>query len=164
MLMPTALVFSQTTKQPAKQTSKPAVTGKSTATLIMPDTLKVPTFTVRFGPFNGTLATLNDELKKVLNSDLIVKDQRGQQWTTVAWRFIWNKTEESDDIKTGKKKFISTYNIVELDSTSKLPASWQNEMKAYLKKGEELIFEKIIVEHPASKRKMFAPDLKLKML
>ena len=54
--------------------------------------------------------------------------------------------------------------MVEVDSSGVLPLSWQNEINEFLKSGEEVIFERIIVEHPASKRKRFAPDLRIKVL
>jgi hypothetical protein len=77
----------------------------------------------------------------------------------VAWRFIWKKKEFNDDRKTGQRKTILSPQIAEFDGTSKLPENWQTELKAYLQSGEALIFERIIVEHPESMRKMMAPDL-----
>jgi hypothetical protein len=143
-------------KPPQKPAPKPAATAKT-----MPDTLKVPKFTTRFGPYNGKLEALPDDLKKLVATELIVTDERGQKWNIVAWRFIWKKKEFNDDWKTGQRKTVISPQIAEFDSTSKLSESWQNELKEYLQSGEELVFERIIVEHPESKRKMMAPDLKV---
>jgi hypothetical protein len=125
----------------------------------MPDTLKVPRFATRFGAYNGKVEALPDDLKKLVGTDLIVTDERGQKWNIVAWRFIWKKKEFNDDWKTGQRKTILSPQIAEFDGTSKLPENWQTELKAYLQSGEALIFERIIVEHPESMRKMMAPDL-----
>lgn len=144
--------------QAGKPTPKPSPTAK-----VMPDTLKTPQFTGRFGPYNGKLDALPDDLKKLITTELIVTDQRGQKWEIVAWRFIWKRKEINDDWKTGKRQVVTTPSIVELDSTARLPASWQNELKEFLQSGEELIFERIIIEHPASKRKMMAPDFSIKI-
>jgi hypothetical protein len=146
--------------QAAKTTKPPP----AKTTRILPDTIKVPEFAVRFGPYTNTLSALPDDIKKLLNTDLIVADQRGQKWTPVAWRFIWNRKEINDDWKTGKRKTSLMPNIVEIDSTGKLPESWQKELQDNLQSGEELIFERIIIEHPESKRKMMAPNLRIKII
>lgn len=130
----------------------------------MPDTIKVPKFTTRFGPYNGSTPAPAADLKKITAGNLVVSDQRGQQWTPVAWRFIWNKKEFTDDIRTGKRKTVMTYNIVEVDSSAQLPEGWQNELKEYLQSGEEIRFERIIIEHPASRRRMFAADLIIRII
>jgi hypothetical protein len=150
------------------QAQKPATQKKPVATpavpAIKPDTVKVPRFTVRFGPYTSTAPAPLDDLKKVLGTGITVTDQQGQQWTPLAWRFVWNRIEQSNDIRTGKQKTISTYNAVEIDSTGVLPASWQKEIKEFLQKGEELMIERIIIEHPGSKRKMMAPDWKIRVI
>lgn len=154
-----------TNKTQSKPGTKPSSPAKKTAPVsIMPDTIKVPRFTTRFGPYNGSTPAPAEDLKKITAGDLVVFDQRGQQWTVVAWRFIWNKKEYSDDIRTGKRKLITTYNIVEVDSTAKLPSGWQNELKEFLQPGEEIRFERIIIEHPASRRRMFATDLIIRII
>ncbi len=143
---------------PQKPVAKPSVPA------VLPDTVKFPKFTVRFGPFSGATPALLDDLKRVLPAGLSVTDQQGQKWTPLAWRFTWNRLEQSNDIRTGKVKTIATSNLVQVDSSAVLPASWQNEIRGYLKTGEEFIIEKIIVEHPGSKRKMLAPDFRIKTL
>ena len=143
---------------PAKTTAKPA------AATIKPDTVSVPKFTVRFGPYTGTTPAPANDLKKVIGGELTVTDQQGQKWTPIAWRLIWNRKEINDDWKTGKRKTIMTYNIVEVDSTAQLPESWQNEIREFIQPGEEIIFERIIIEHPGSKRNMGVAELRIKVI
>jgi hypothetical protein len=143
---------------PAKTTTKPA------PPTIMPDTIQVPNFVVRFGPYNGASPAPTDDIKRAVSGELTIMDQRGQKWTPVAWRFIWNRKEVNDDWKTGKRKTMMTYNIVEIDSSNKLPESWQNELRDFIQPGEEIIFERIIIEHPGSKRRMAAKDLMIKII
>jgi hypothetical protein len=159
-------LYAQATKNPPKTATKaPVATSKGKATVtILPDTVKIPKFITRFGPYNGTTPAPASDLKKIMSGNLVVSDQQGQQWTPIAWRFIWNKKEVTDDIKTGRRKNIITYNMVEVDSTSILPLGWQNELKEFLQPGEEIIFERIIIEHPGSKRKMMAADLRIKVI
>lgn len=157
-------LFGQNTKTPAKAPTAKTQPVKTPAATIFPDTLKSPKFTVRFGPYTEANPALPDDLKKLLNTDLIITDQRGQKWTPVAFRFIWNRKEINDDWKTGKRKIIMAPSIVEVDGTAKLPATWQKEMTDTLQSGEELIFERIIIEHPESKRKMMAPSLRIKVI
>lgn len=148
----------QNKKPPAQQAAKkPAVATP------MPDTIKIPKFSTRFGPYNGKLIALADDLKKLLGTELIVTDERGQKWNIVAWRFIWNRKEINDDWKTGKRKTIFIPQVMEFDNISKLPEVWQKEMKEFILADEELFFERIIVEHPVSKRKMLAPGLNIKI-
>ena len=147
---------------PAKTTAKPA--AKQATVTVIPDTIKVPKFTVRFGPYNGSTPAPVEDIKKVISGELTITDQQGQKWTPLAWRFIWNRKETNDDWKTGKRKTIMTYNMVEIDSTGRLPESWQTEIKEFIQPGENIIFERIIIEHPGSKRKMAALDLLIKII
>lgn len=157
-LLPSVFLPAQKTN-PQKPVAKPAPQAT-----ILPDTIKVPKFTVRFGPYTATSPAPLEDIKKVLGVGISVTDQRGQKWTPLAWRFIWNRQEQSNDIRTGKQKTIVTYNAVEIDSTGVIPVSWQKEMTEFLQKGEELMIERIIIEHPGSKRKMMAPDLKIRVI
>lgn len=156
-LLPALFLQAQKTT-PQKPAPKPATP------VILPDTIKVPKFTVRFGPYTAVSPAPLEDVKKVLGVGITVTDQRGQKWTPLAWRFIWNRQEQSNDIRTGKQKTIVSYNAVEIDSTGVLPLSWQKEMTEFLQKGEELMIERIIIEHPGSKRKMMAPDLKIRVI
>ena len=149
--------WAQAARPPIKKTADPVAATAS----ILPDTVKVPKFSVRFGPYNGTIPTLTDDIKKLVGTELIVTDQQGQRWNTVAFRFGWNKREESVDIKTGRKKTVSNFDATDVDSSSRIPEAWQNALKENIRSGEDLIFERIIIEHPGSKRKMVAPDLRL---
>jgi len=156
-LLPTFILQAQKTT-PAKQVAKPATPA------IKPDTVKLPKFTVRFGPYNGTTPAPLADMKKVLGLPITATDQQGQKWTPLTWMFIWNRQEQSNDIKTGKNKTIVTYNAVQVDSTGLLPATWQKEIMEYLKSGDEFVIERMIIEHPGTKRKMMAPEWRVKVV
>jgi hypothetical protein len=159
------MVQAQTVPAKTKPATTTKATAKPTATVaIKPDSVNVPTFTVRFGPYNGTTPAPTEDIKKVIGGELTITDQQGQKWNPIAWRFIWNRKEVNDDWKTGKRKTMITYNIVELDSTSKLPGSWQTEIREFIQSGEEIVIERIIIEHPGSKRKMAAKNLSIKII
>jgi hypothetical protein len=155
--LPTIVLQAQNKPSP-KPVAKPMVP------VVLPDTIKLPKFTVRFGPFNGASPALAGDLKRVLPNGISITDQQGQKWTPLSWMFIWNRQEQSNDIRTGKIKTITTYNAVVVDSSAVLPASWQREIQDYLRSGEEFIIEKLIIEQPGSKRKMMAPDWRIKLL
>jgi hypothetical protein len=132
---------------------------------VLPDTTsKAITFVTRFGPYNGKTPAPAEDIKKVINGDVIVTDNKGIKWKVYAFTLGWNKIETSDDWQTGKRKTIKTFQAVELKDTSKIPASWQTEFKNSLQKGEEILIQGVVVENPTTKQKRFAPDLRIKIM
>lgn len=132
---------------------------------VLPDTAsKALTFVTRFGPYNGKTPAPLEDIKKVINGDVIVTDNKGIKWKVYAFTLGWNKIETSDDWQTGKRKTIKTFQAVELKETSKIPAAWQTEFKNSLQKGEEILIQGVVVENPTTKLKRFAPDLKIKIM
>lgn len=134
------------------------------ATILPDSTSKVISFVTRFGPYNGKTPAPLEDIKKVINADIIVIDNKGTKWNIYAFTLGWNKIETSDDWQTGKRKTIKTFQAVELKETSKIPASWQAELKNSLQKGEEILIQGVVVENPTTKHKRFAPDLSIKIM
>ena len=128
------------------------------------DTSKVITLKARFGPYDGTSPVVVENLKSMAGTKLIVTDNKGVKWTVVAWRFGWNRKEISNDIRTGKRKWITNYYAVDVMESDTLPGSWQTEIKETLQKGEEITIEQIIAENPKTGEKRLAPPLRFTLL
>lgn len=139
------------------KTPKPETVLQDTAS-------KALTFVTRFGPYNGKTPAPLEDIKKIINGDVIVTDNKGVKWKVYAFTLGWNKIETSDDWQTGKRKTIKTFQAVELKETSKIPAAWQTEFINSLQKGEEILIQGVVVENPTTKQKRFAPDLKIKIM
>jgi hypothetical protein len=105
-----------------------------------------------------------ENLKKLAGTKLIVTDNKGVNWNVVTWRFCWNRKEMSNDIRTGKRKWISNFYALDVIESDTLPAAWQTEIKETLQKGEEITIEQIIAENPKTREKRLAPPIKLIML
>ncbi len=133
-------------------------------TVLQDTASKALTFVTRFGPYNGKTPAPLEDIKKVINGDVIVTDNKGVKWKVYAFTLGWNKIETSDDWQTGKRKTIKTFLAVELKETSKIPAAWQTEFKNSLQKGEEILIQGVVVENPTTKQKRFAPDLTIKIM
>ena len=132
--------------------------------LLMDTTSQALTFLTRFGPYNGKTPAPLEDIKKIINGDVMVYDNKGLKWKVYAFTLGWNRIETSDDWQTGKRKTIKTFQAVELKETSKIPAAWQTEIKNGLKKGEEILIQGVVVENPTTKQKRFAPDLSIKIM
>ncbi|MCU0376184.1 MAG: hypothetical protein MUF24_12830 [Chitinophagaceae bacterium] len=149
--------------------AKPAGVAKKTAdtavkSVSVRDTSKVITLKARFGPYDGSSPVVVENLKSLAGTKLVVTDNKGTNWTVVAWRFGWNRKEMSNDIRTGKRKWITNYYAVEVLESDTLPTAWQTEIKETLQKGEEISIEQIIAENPKTKEKRLVPPLKFNLL
>jgi hypothetical protein len=144
----------------AQVTAKPKTSTRQTSA----DTL-MPKLQVRFGPYRAGTPVLPDDFKRVLNTELVVTDSaKGTAFVIKSFRFGWRRKEASDDMRTGKRKIITTFSAVEVANHNKLPAAWQKELSTNLQAKEELLFEAIIVQHPVTKKMFMAPSLVLKLL
>ncbi len=143
----------------AQAKTTPGTTSSKSAT----DTTKHQLFTVKFGPYKLGMVVLAEDLKRLVNAELKVTDSLGVVWQPVTFRLGWRKRDYSDDIKTGKRKVGYFFNATEVLNSSKIPASWQQEMSEMLQPGEEVMFEEIIVQHPKTKKMMQAPTLQFKL-
>jgi hypothetical protein len=126
-----------------------------------PDTSKAITFTVQFGPYKKGIPVLVDDMKRLLNADLKVTDNKGQAWTIVSYRLGYRKKDTNDDWKTGKRKTILVFNAVDVQNSPKIPAAWQKSMLESLQSGEEILFEQIIAQNIKTKKMMMPPSLTL---
>lgn len=118
----------------------------------------------KFGPFGQGSDVLVSDFKVIVGGDLKVLDSvSGTAWKVVKYRLGWRRKEMSDDYRTGKKKILFNYTATDVYESSKLPAAWQNEMKANIQATEEVSFESIFVQHPVTKKMMECPPLVLKI-
>lgn len=150
--------------KPAGVVKKTTDTAAKTGTVRDTSTSKVITLKARFGPYDGSSPVVVENLKSLAGTKLIVTDNKGVNWTVVAWRFGWNRKEMSNDIRTGKRKWITNYYAVDVMESDTLPGSWQTEIKETLQKGEEISIEQIIAENPKTREKRLAPPLRFTLL
>lgn len=150
--------------KPAVVSKKSVDTPSKTSAAGDTSTSKVITLKARFGPYDGSSPVVVENLKSLAGTKLVVTDNKGTNWTVVAWRFGWNRKEMSNDIRTGKRKWITNYYAVEVLESDTLPTAWQTEIKETLQKGEEISIEQIIAENPKTKEKRLVPPLKFNLL
>ena len=127
------------------------------------DTL-MPKLQTRFSAYRQGMPVFVADFKRILNAELVITDSTtGVKMMVKSFRFGWRRKEASDDIRTGKRKIISTFSAVDVSDKSQLPAAWQKELNEYLQPKEEVLFEAIIVQHPTTKKMFQAPSMVLKL-
>lgn len=151
----------KTVAQAPPKTSKQLAAPKP---LVIPyDSTKKIVLNIRFGPYSAERDVFLSGIIRFLNTDLLVTDSFGVNWKVVYFRLGWRKKEVVNDVKTGKRKVIPTFNATEVDGSSKIPEVWQEEIKTNLKVDDLLMFESVVVQNPYNKKQMLAPSLLLKI-
>jgi hypothetical protein len=127
------------------------------------DTVKAyPKFVSSFGPLK-TGKVLTIDFKKILTSELKVKDQKNKQYVILSFTLSWYKNVISDNTKTGKKVTIKEYNGTYV-AGAKIPQAWIDEIKEFAQSKEEIQFETIMVQDVKTKVKYLAPKIIVTLL
>lgn len=143
---------------PAAAQSKPlAKPGKDTA---MGPLKLFP----KLGPFGDSSKVLVSVAKQLVHTPLKVIDNKGGTYQVVAFTFAWRKKDSTDNLKTGASSIIFTYNATSILGTDTIPATWQQELKAFMQPKEEILFDEILVQHLKTKKLIKGPSLRLLLL
>ena len=97
LLLCGSLLWQATAIAQQTKTPKPEIVLQDTAS-------KALTFVTRFGPYNGKTPAPLEDIKKIINGDVMVYDNKGIKWKVYAFTLGWNRIETSDDWQTGKSR------------------------------------------------------------
>jgi hypothetical protein len=106
-------------------------------------------FKTSWGIFLGDSLPKN-ELIKLLDSPLVVRDNKNNKFPVVSFNFTYEKKEVYLNDTTGKPGYYSEA-IGEHFNGPKLDTLWSNQVKTTLSKGEVLYFNDIIVNYTGNK-------------
>jgi hypothetical protein len=82
--------------------------------------------------------------KIMIDSSLVLKDEKGKKYPISRCTFMYKRKNTYEDEITGEKKVSWEYLSKELRNNEQLDEFWRKTIKEDLKKGEELIFERIL--------------------
>lgn len=140
------------------QSGKPKTSAKKTAATASKSTLR---FRSTWGIFlSDTLP--RPEIMKLLDSALVVRDEKNNKYPVVSFRFTYEKKEPYLNDTTGKPGFYTEY-IGDDFTGNKLPAFWSTRIKETLERNEVLIFDNIIINYTGDKLYR-APQLRFKVM
>ncbi|SEV90496.1 hypothetical protein SAMN05428988_0315 [Chitinophaga sp. YR573] len=101
------------------------------------------------------------ELLKLLDSALVVRDEKNNKYPVVSFDFTYEKKEPYLNDTTGKPGIYTEFVGDSFDG-DKLPAFWAARIKETLSKGEVLYFDNITVRYTGDKLYR-VPKLKFKV-
>jgi hypothetical protein len=82
--------------------------------------------------------------KIMIDSSLVLRDEKGKKYPISRCTFMYKRKNTYEDEITGEKKVTWEYLAKELRNNEQLDEFWRKTIKEDLKKGEELIFERIL--------------------
>ncbi|MVT10444.1 hypothetical protein [Chitinophaga tropicalis] len=131
-------------KKPATAATKTNLRFRSTWGVFLSDTLPRP------------------EILKLLDSALVVRDEKNNKYPVVSFRFTYERKEPYLNDTTGKPGFYSEF-VGDDFTGNKLPEFWSTRLKEMLERNEVLIFDNIIIRYTGDKLYR-APQLRFKVL
>ncbi|MBX3257785.1 MAG: hypothetical protein KF862_26890 [Chitinophagaceae bacterium] len=136
------------------QTQKP----KSSA----PAEPAIPKVTVSIGGYKGGNIT-SDILSGIVDSSVTVRDGKGTTYQVVRFRVLYKFKSTYDDPDTGQKKAFDDMRTNDFSNTAVMSELWRQSIKDNVKKGDEMIFDNIIVKLKNGTRLM-APPVTFKVI
>ncbi|MFN5475301.1 MAG: hypothetical protein ACK484_01815 [Sphingobacteriales bacterium] len=139
------LVFLCASAMPSKaQTKKPAPAAAPV------------TYTVSLAGFKDGNITA-EQFKKVIDSPLVVKDQKGNSFVITRFRINYTFATTYTDSETQQRKSFKDFRAADFYDTPKLPEVWRNSIRDNAKKDDEVIINNIIIKLKDGK-KMMLPE------
>ncbi len=118
-----------------KPVVKPVITTKG----------KIPKITASIGNmFGGTYDVA--VAKNLIDNNLLLKDENGKLYKISRCSFLYKRKMVYTDEDTKEKRITYEFLSKELRNNEQLDEFWKKIIKEELKKGEELIFEKILAD------------------
>jgi hypothetical protein len=130
-------IMAQTGTPPAKPKPgiKPSVVAKT----------KIPKITASIGNMLGGTYDVA-VAKNLIDNSLLLKDESGKLYKINRCSFLYKRKMVYTDEDTKEKRITYEYLSKELRNNEQLDEFWKKIIKEELKKGEELIFEKILAD------------------
>ena len=126
-----------------------------------PQQTGIPKFTVSWGGFpDGNIN--NDQFKKVVDSAIMVKDEKGNKYMVTRFRINYKFINTYKDSETEQVKSVPDLRVSDFYDTAYLSEVWKESIRDNAKKGDEVIINNIIVRLKNGK-KMMVPEWKVKL-
>jgi hypothetical protein len=95
-----------------------------------------------------------EQFKKVIDSPLVVKDQKGNSFVITRFRINYTFATTYTDSETQQKKSFKDFRAADFYDTPKLPEVWRNSIRDNAKKDDEVIINNIIIKLKNGKKMM----------
>jgi|688.fasta_scaffold162126_2 hypothetical protein len=109
---------------------------------------------------NGSIPA--ERLKTVIDSALTVRDERRKAYPVTDFRVNYFFDTRYEDEETGQTVRKRALRVRDFYDSNRLDADWVGSIRDNARKGDELLFNQIMVRLPNGK-KTFVPDLRLKV-
>ena len=130
-------------------------TAKTVATTL-------PKLTISMGGNKSGNLTI-DQLKKIVDSPLVAKDEKGIVYPIKSFRINYTFKSSYKDEETQQVRTVKDFRAFDFNNTDRLSEDWRNSIKDNVKKDDEMLINNIVVRLKNGKS-FFAPELKLRIL
>ncbi len=93
---------------------------------------------------------------------LVLKDEKGINYTVTSFEFTWRQKSIDDDVQTGKPK-INYTTVGQKFKGNKLDEDWIKEITELLNAGDQLNFNTILYFDAKKNKTFLAPGLKIEI-
>jgi hypothetical protein len=124
-----------------------------------PTKIKTPKLTSTLGIFKDSVVLKTDQVKAILGSQILVKDDKNNAYKVVYYQFIYTRKAFTEDEKTGKMS-PTTSLAADFFTSTPLPERWVRIIKEDIQPGEQLFFCDIIVKDTTG-QSFYAPNIKI---
>mgnify|MGYP001052181556 CR=1 FL=1 len=107
--------------------------------------LSFPKVAITLGGLNGGDIT-SDILSRIIDSPLVARDQKGNQYKIVRFRSIYKFKSSYEDPETGTRKTTDDMRINDFSNTGIMTELWRQSIKDNIVKGDQMILDNVIVQ------------------
>jgi len=133
-----------------------SATGQSATKKTQPS--KAPKYSVSWGGFAGGKID-NEQFKKLVDSPLVVKDEKGYKYTITRFRINYSFLSTYKDSESQMVQSIQDLRVFDFYDTPTLTEVWRASIRDNAKKGDSILINNIIVKLKNG-TKTIAPDFK----
>lgn len=122
-----------------------------------PATAPLPKITTTIGGYSGGDVT-SDILSRIVDSSLVARDEKGNQYTIVRFRSIYKFKSSYEDPETGTRSTTDDMRVNDFSNTGTMTALWRQSIKDNMVKGDHMTLDNIIVQSKNG-NKIMAPAI-----
>lgn len=122
----------------------------------------LPKVTITIGGFKGGDIS-SAILSRIIDSSLVARDEKGNQYTIVRFRAIYKFKSSYEDPQTGGRKTTDDMRINDFRNTSIMTELWRQSIKDNMVKGDQMILDNMIVQLKNG-NKVMAPAITFKVI
>ena len=105
----------------------------------------LPKVTITIGGFKGG-DIASDILSRIIDSSLVARDQKGNQYPVVRFRSIYKFKSSYEDPATGERKTTDDMRVNDFNDTAVMSEQWRQSIKDNIIKGDQMILDNVIVQ------------------